>query len=319
VLRKLALAAVLVAALALPRAIPSSYGIVLVNTALIFSVVVAGYNFIYGLAGVLSLAQAAFWGIGAYTSAILTVDLHLPVWAGMLGGVAVATACGVLLGLPTLKLRSHYLAVATIAFAEVVRLLLLNFERLTHGVYGIRGIPPVIFGPFALSNPYRFYYLNLAVVVLVTLLSHRFIRSRWGRALQATRDDELAAAACGVDVACGRILAFALSALLAGVGGVLYAHFASYISPEIFDLFADVRFLSMLLVGGAGTVAGPLVGAIFLTYLPEWLRFLQDYYMAIYGAGLVIILALAPRGIMGILSRLAQRRLPAGRAVAGVK
>ncbi len=302
--RNLLIVAVLPAALALPWLFPSAYSLVLLNMALMFSVVVLGLNFVYGFGGIFSLAQAAFWGIGAYTSALLTTDAHMSFPVGLLGAVLVTSLFGVILGVPTLKLRSHYLTMATLAFGEAVRLVLMNTERLTHGANGIRGIPPAAFGPLVFDTPERFYYLNLAVVLAAILFTVRFRRSRLGRALEATRDDELAAAATGVDVTYCRVLAFVLSAFLAGVAGSLWAAFSSYISPETFDLFSTIRFVAMLLIGGAGTALGPLVGTVLLTFLPEWLRFLEAYYMAIYGLSIVLMLVFAPKGVVGLVGSL---------------
>ncbi len=302
--RNLLVVAVLPAALALPRLFPSAYSLVLLNMALMFSVVVLGLNFVYGFGGIFSLAQAAFWGIGAYTSALLTTDAHMSFPVGLLGAVLVTSLFGIILGVPTLKLRSHYLTMATLAFGEAVRLVLMNTERLTHGANGIRDIPPAAFGPLVFDTPERFYYLNLAVVLAAILFTVRFRRSRLGRALEATRDDELAAAATGVDVTYCRVLAFVLSAFLAGVAGSLWAAFSSYISPETFDLFSTIRFVAMLLIGGAGTALGPLVGTVLLTFLPEWLRFLEAYYMAIYGLSIVLMLVFAPKGVVGLAGSL---------------
>ncbi|MHB8991264.1 MAG: branched-chain amino acid ABC transporter ATP-binding protein/permease, partial [Chloroflexota bacterium] len=181
---------------------------------------------------------------------------------------------------------------------------------------GIRGIPPAALGPLVFDTPQQFYYLNLAVVLAAVLFTVRFRRSRLGRALGAIRDDDLAAGATGVDVTYCRVLAFVLSALLAGVGGSLWAHFSSYISPETFDLFSTIRFVAMLLIGGAGTALGPLVGTLLLTYLPEWLRFLEAWYMAIYGLSIVLFLVFAPKGIVGLVEGLFARVALRGRGEA---
>lgn len=289
---------------ALPWFFRSAYDIVLLNTALMFCIVVLGLNFIYGFAGIFSLAQAAFWGIGAYTSALLTVDYKAPVWVGLIAAGIVACLFGLVIGVPTLKLKTHYLTLATLGFAEAVRMVIMNFDKLTHGAQGIRNIPAPSFGPLAIDSPYKFYYLNLAVVALVVIFGIRLLSSRIGRALAATRDDELAARSSGVDVTYTRVLAFAISAFWAGIAGSLWAHFFGYISPETFDLSAIIRFTSMLVIGGAGTIAGPIVGSVLLTYLPEWLKFLESYYMAIYGLSLVVFLVFAPKGLVGLVSSL---------------
>lgn len=226
---------------------------------------------------------------------------------GFTAAAVVASLFGLLLGVPTLKLRSHYLTMATLAFAEAVQLVLMNADRITHGANGIRAIPPATIGPLVFSTPYTFYYFNLAVVLVAMLFTVRFRRSRLGRALEATRDDEMAAGASGVDVTRSRVLAFVLSAMLAGIGGSLWAHFSAYISPETYDLNSTIRFVAMLLIGGAGTAIGPLAGALLLTYLPELLRFLEAWYMAVYGLSIVLILIFAPRGLVGVVERLVTR------------
>lgn len=294
--------------LALPWMADSMYSQVLINMALINTVVVIGLNYIYGLAGIFSMAQAAFWGIGAYTSALLTADLHLSFWLALPAAGVCATLFSIAFGVPTLKLKSHYLTMATLGFAEIVRLFLMNFDRLTHGAEGIKMIPPpVVFG-FALDTPGRFYYLNLLVAALMVLAMVRIQRSRLGRGLASMRDDELAAESMGVDVIRLKVMSFALSAFLGGIAGSLYAHLSTYICPDTFSMDIALRFVAMLLIGGAGTTAGPAVGAVFLTFLPEWLRFLDKFYMAIYGLGIVAVLTFMPGGITGLALRLFRRR-----------
>ncbi len=305
--RSILTVAALLVALAVPYLSPSDYSIVLINMGMMYAVVVLGLNFVYGFGGVFSLAQAAFWGIGAYTSALLTTDARMPFVVGFIAAAVVASLFGLLLGIPTLKLRSHYLTMATLAFAEAVRLVLMNADKITHGANGIRAIPPAAIGPLVFSTPYTFYYLNLAVVLVVMLFTVRFRGSPLGRALQATRDDELAAGASGVDVTRSRVMAFVLSAMLAGLGGSLWAHFSAYVSPETFDLNSTIRFVAMLLIGGAGTAVGPVLGALLLTYLPEFLRVLEAWYMAVYGLSIVLMLIFAPRGLVGVIERFAAR------------
>lgn len=297
----------LAVALLLPEFVTSTYTMVLLNMALIYTIVVSGFNVILGFAGILSFAQAAFWGIGAYTSALLSVDLGVSFWIAMPAAGFVTAAFGVALGFPTLRLRSHYLAMTTIGFSEIIRLVLQNFERLTHGATGVGNIPAPSIAGFALVGPVKFYYFALAMAGLSILFCLRLRSSRVGRALQAIRDDELSAEAMGVNLTYCKVLAFALSAALAGIGGSLFAHFAAYISPDMFGLDATIKFLSMLLIGGIGSVSGPIVGSVILTFLPEWLRFLEHYYMAIYGAGIVLMLVVIPGGLVGVVSCLYRR------------
>lgn len=288
-------------ALIAPLLTSGEYALVLLDQALIAAVVVLGLNFIYGFGGIVSLAQAAFWGVGAYTSAVLSVDHQVPVALSAAAAMMVTAACGLAIGVPTLRLRSHYLVMATLGFGIAVQLVLQNASPVTHGAEGIRNIPPAALGPWVVDDTRAFAYLALAIVMALVLATWRFRHSRLGRALEATRDDELAAGATGVDVAYVRSLAFALSAACAGLGGSLWAHFSAYIAPESFDLMASVRFLAMLLVGGSGTLAGPILGAFALTYLPEWLRFLKDWYMAIYGLAIAVCMVVAPDGLVGLV------------------
>lgn len=293
----------LAAALFLPLTAGSAYGQTLLTMALIYAILVLGFYVIFGLTGIFSVAQVAFWGIGAYTSAILSVDYHWPVWAAMAAAPVVAALFGVLLGLPTLKLKTHYLTMATIGFAEVVRLVLINWAKVTHGTSGIRDIPAPALGPLVLDRPWLFYYLCLAVLAVVVVGVMRLRASRLGRNLEAIRDDELAAQTCGVNVTSYKVMAFAISAFCGGLAGGLYAHLLRYISPDSFSLEHTIQILAMLMIGGRSSVAGAIAGAALLTYLPEWLRSFKEWYMAIYGAGLLSILIFLPDGLAGFVRR----------------
>jgi branched-chain amino acid transport system permease protein len=284
----------------LPLATGTAYGQVLLNVAVLNAIAVLGFYVIFGLTGIFSVAQGAFVGIGAYTSAILTVDFHWPVWAGVLAAPMVAALAGVLLGAPTLKLKTHYLTMATIGFAEVVRLVMTNWDQVTHGTSGIRGIPAPA---AAFEQPVPYYYLGLAVLLLTVLAVNRLRHSRLGRNLEAIRDDELAAETCGVNLTAYRIMAFAVAAALGGLSGGLYAHLLRYVSPDAFTLEQTIQILAMLMIGGRSSVGGAIAGAVALTYLPEALRSFKDWYMAIYGAGLLLILIFLPDGIAGLARR----------------
>lgn len=299
--------AVLAAALLLPLGAGTSYSQVLLNMVMINAIIVLGFHVIFGLTGIFSVAQVAFFGIGSYATAILVVDHGVNIWLAMAAAPFVATLFGILLGLPTLKLKSHYLTMATIGFAEVVRLVLVNWEEVTHGTSGIRGIPaPGAFG-FALESPRAYYYLTLAVLVLVIIGVQRLRISRIGRHLEAIRDDEIAAETCGVNTTAYKVMAFAVSAFCAGLAGGLYAPLLRYISPDAFTLDQTVQILAMLMIGGRSSVAGGIAGAALLTFLPEALRGFKEWYMAIYGAGLLAILIFLPEGLAGYARRLWRR------------
>ncbi len=303
----------LVAAAGAPFLSRTDYGPQVLNLIAIHAVLAVGYYVIFGLTGILSIAHAAFWGIGAYASAILTVDHGWPIWAGFLAAPVAAGLFGVLLGAPTLTLKTHYLTMATIGFAQVVRQVLINWEQVTHGPSGIRAIPAPDLGFIKLDTPFKYYYLALGVLVLVVTMVAWLRRSRLGRGLEAIRDDELAAEASGVNVTGLKIMAFAFSAAIAGVAGALYAHQVRYISPEVFHLEFDIIILAMLMIGGRDSVTGALVGAVLVTYLPEALRGFKDWYLTIYGVLLLVILVFMPQGVAGLVrQRLEKACAPGG-------
>ncbi|MEI7670486.1 MAG: branched-chain amino acid ABC transporter ATP-binding protein/permease [Deltaproteobacteria bacterium] len=302
-IKKLIVPAVLVVAvLILPRLVTSSYWLNLINLAISFSIACLGLNIVLGYAGQLSLAQAAFWGAGAYTSAILTTQFGLPVWAGMFAAFLVAALCGVLLGIPTLKLSGHYLAMATIGFGIILQLILVNEIWLTQGSDGITKIPSPCIGSFEFKDPGTFFYVAAVSLIIFTWGAIRLKDSRVGRAFLAIRENEMAAGTAGVDTTYYKIMAFALSAGYAGFGGWLFAHSSShYISPDTFSFDQSVIMLVMTVLGGNGSAIGSIVGATLLTLLPEVLRFLKDSYMMFYAAGIVLIMIFMPSGIAGLV------------------
>ena len=259
----------------LPLMIGSNYWVGVVNLALIYSIAVLGLNIILGLTGQLHLAQAAFWGIGAYTAALLNTRMEWPFWATFITARIVAALFGVLLGFPTLRLAGRYLALATLGFGMIVSLVENNWKELTGGVDGIPGISAPVIGGYRFSNNTRFYYLVLICLIAATLAQIKIKNSRLGRALRAIKGDELAAELSGVNTFRYRIIAFGLSAAYAGLAGQLFAHGTKYVSADSFYADISLLFVCMLMIGGAGSIAGPVVGACLLTFIPEWLRFLQ--------------------------------------------
>ncbi len=302
-IKRLLIPAVLVVAvLILPRLVTSNYWMDLINLSISLAVACLGLNIVLGYAGQLSLAQAAFWGVGAYTSAILTTQLGLPVWAGMFAAFFVAALCGVLLGIPTLKLSGHYLAMATIGFGIILQLILVNAIWLTKGSDGITQIPSPWIGSFELKAPGDFNYIAAVSLILFTWGAIHLKDSRVGRAFMAIRENEMAAGTAGVDTTYYKIMAFALSAGYAGFGGWLFAHSCShYISPDTFSFEQSVIMLVMAVLGGNGSAIGSIVGAVLLTLLPEMLRFLKESYMMFYAAGIVAIMIFMPSGIAGLV------------------
>lgn len=298
-----------VVVLLLPKMIKSSYYLLIVNFALINCIVALGLNFIYGYAGYVSFAQSAFMGIGAYTSVLLTMNHNVPFFISLLCAGLLSSLFGLLLGIPGLKLRGHYLTIITIGFGIIAQLVMMNWTSLTNGVNGIRNIPFPSFGPFKIAGYKNNFYLILIILALFSFISFRLEKSKIGRALMSIREDELSAGACGVNVKFYKVLAFMLSAFYAGIAGCLYAHLLNYISPDTFSYDQSIVIFTMVLSGGAGSVLGPIIGAVSLTFIPEWLRFFKNYYMAIYGVGIVLLMLFMPNGIVGLFSDIKERKV----------
>ncbi len=300
--KPLLFAALILFVVVFPWLLDSSYWMNLVNLAIGFSVACLGLNIVLGYGGQLSLAQASFWGVGAYTSALLTVSLGVPVWLGLVAAFLVAALFGILLGIPTLKLSGHYLAMTTIGFGIILQLILINAIWLTGGSDGIPKIPSPAIGAYELKDPNTFFYVAAVMLILLTWASIRLKDSRVGRAFLAIQGNEMAAETTGVDTTRYKIMAFALSAGYGGIGGWLFAHSGShYISPDTFSFDQSVMFLAMAVLGGNGSAVGSIVGASLLTLVPEVLRFLKDYYMMVYSAGIVAVMIFMPGGIASLV------------------
>jgi len=250
-------------------------------------IMASSLNLITGFTGQLSIGHAAFMSVGAYASALVTLKLGLPFFVSLLCGGLVAAFFGILIGIPTLKLKGDYLAIATLGFGEIVRIVFLNLE-ITGGAVGLRGIPKDT------------TLLWVIISVLVTLfVLYRIIRSRVGRALIAIREDETAAESMGINTTYYKILAFGVGAFFAGLGGGLFSHYFRYIQPNSFGFLKSIEYLCMVVLGGLGNMWGSIIGAAALTAIPEFLRASADYRQLFYGAILVIMMRLRPQGIMG--------------------
>ncbi|MBI3803888.1 MAG: branched-chain amino acid ABC transporter permease [Nitrospirae bacterium] len=277
----------------------NNYYIDILSLAGLYAILAAGLNITVGCAGLLDLGYAAFYGIGAYIYGLLSTGIGLSFWLGLPLGGAVAALFGVILGTITLRLRGDYLAIVTLGFVQIVYLVLNNWDGVTHGPNGILNIGrPALFG-FSLHQPVHFYYLVLLLLALIAVALHRLTRSQIGRAWIAIREDELAAAAMGIDTTRMKVFAFALGAGIAGIAGVFFAAKYTFISPESFTFLESVRVLSMVVLGGMGSLPGAILGAFLLTLLPELLRGLASYRMLIFGAALVIMMVFRPQGLLG--------------------
>ena len=293
----LIIAAVLL--LFLPVAVRDPYILRILIMVGIYVILVSSLNIVNGFTGLYCIGFAGFYGIGAYTSAILSIKLGMPFWVAMpLAGLC-AGFLGSMLGLITARLGKIFLAVATIGFGEIVRILILNWTFLTRGPLGIPNIPlPKIFG-ISFSNYIYFYYLIMAAAVLVVFIIRRIYYSKIGRAFVAIREDEVAAAAMGMNVYGYKILSFTIACFFAGIAGSMYAHFSRYISADQFAIAESFNIMTMLVVGGQGSIIGPIAGSFLLVLVPELFRFLEQFRMLLYGIILVLVVILKPEGIAG--------------------
>lgn len=293
--------------LAIPFLVHSQYALTLINVAGVNMLLAIGLLFLFGFCGQLAFCQAAFFGIGAYTSAILSIRAAVDVWLSMAVATMAAGVIAVAIGAAILRLRSHYFALATLGFSQIVSQILLNWKPVTGGTDGIVNIPKPAIGPFVFESTAAFYYLIFAMVALGVLLAYRLRHSKYGRFFIAVRSDALAAEVSGLDVFRIKLLAFVISAVYAGLGGAIYAHMFSFISPDAFDFVVSINVFAMVLIGGTAKIWGVLLGSILVTCLPEVLRFTREYYMLIYGVGIAIVVMFLPGGISGYVQALPSR------------
>jgi len=261
------------------------------------AIIVMGLSLLMGYAGQISLGHAAFFGIGAYCSGVLTVKLGLSIVTAFFCGIFLSIVMALAIAIPTLKLKGHYLAVATLGFGEIIYVIFNELLEITGGPSGLSGIPPIHFFGYSFKGGWRYFYLVWTVAILLLIFSLNIIHSRVGRALRAVHGSEVAAQAMGVNVSQFKIQVFVLSALYASVAGTLYAHFVTFISPSTFSLFVSILLLMMVVIGGGGSIWGALLGAGILTILPESLRAFRDFDILVYGVILMAILLFMPEGI----------------------
>jgi branched-chain amino acid transport system permease protein len=298
--------ALVVTALAAPLAVKSDYSLQVLNIAMLNAIVVLGLNFVTGWTGQVNFGQAAFYGLGAYATALASKAGAPWIVTPLISAFAVILA-SLVLGLPTLRLRSHYLAMTTIGFGEIVRLIIVHWEPVTGGTSGLRAIPGISLFGLTVEGQVAHYYLLLAVLAVAVVAAIRIRYSALGRAMIATRDSEIAAELSGIDTVRTKLVAFVIGAFYAGIAGCLYASSIRVISPDSFTGTQAVLLMAMLIIGGMGSVGGSVFGAIGLTFLPEFLRFLGQWYLVIYGLGVVVVIMLAPGGIASAFDPLRRR------------
>lgn len=272
----------LVLAVILPWVFNSSYYLSLFGQTLINIIIVFGLNFITGLTRNMNLGTAGIMAVGAYTSALLSTKLGISPWIGLAAAILVGFLIGRGLGYPSLRISGVYLSLTTIAFGEIVRLVLNNTTSVTGGAQGLTNVP--VFSVFGLEieRGIPFYYFLLIFMLLMFWMSTRIVRSKWGRAFKAISDNPDAAESLGIDIAKIKILAFTLASIYAALGGALYGNLMGYLNPSTFNFDFSINFVIMLMIGGIGIVNGNIIGAIVVTMLPELLRFLGDYYQLVF-------------------------------------
>ena len=282
----------------------SRYYLNIINLAGIFTIFTYSLNFLHGYLGLISVGQAGFFAIGAYLTAGLTMAWGINYFPALFLAAAASGAAGLVIGMPAIRIGGHYFVLITLGFGEIVRLIILNWKEVTHGTNGINGIPAPAIGPWVFETRFSYCYLVLFFILLTVLTTVSLRHSKYGRAMLSLKANELAATMTGVNPVSHKLLSFILAGGFAGLAGGLYASYIGSISPEAFSIDLSVDVLTMNLVGGSGTVLGPAIGAVFLIVLKESLRFLREYYMILYGAGIVLVMIFMPFGIVGLFQRL---------------
>ncbi|MBW1886914.1 MAG: ABC transporter ATP-binding protein [Deltaproteobacteria bacterium] len=260
-----------------------------------------GLNVVVGFAGLLDLGYVAFYAIGAYGYALLAspqFDIHIPFWLMLPACVALAAGGGALLGIPVLRMRGDYLAIVTLGFGEIIRIILNNLDPITNGPRGLLRIDPPTMGDFAVNSPARWYYMILAGIIVSVFIADRLNNSRIGRAWIAMREDQDAAAVMGINILRTKLLAFTIGASFAGIGGAIFAARQGSIFPENFSLMVSINVLCLIIIGGMGSIPGVILGAIILIGLPEVLREIQQYRMLAFGGLLVAMMIFRPTGFI---------------------
>jgi branched-chain amino acid transport system permease protein len=291
--------AALTAVIFLPFVSTDPYLLQILTSAWLFGMLALSTTLVTGVAGQISLGQAGFLAIGGYASALLTMRLGLPVALSLILGAVLAAGLGTLLIWPVFRLRSQYVALATLGVGEVINQIILTWEDLTNGPLGLSNIPPLSLFGLPITQNAPIYWSALALLIMSALFQQRLMRSHLGRTWRALRDDDVAARAFGVAPNRYKALAFIASGLVAGLSGAFTAHMYSYINNETFTATTSILGLTMVILGGMGNPAGAVVGAVALTVLPELFRPLADARYLIYGLTLLLLVRFRPQGLLG--------------------
>ena len=298
-------AVVLISSLILPL-VSDDYQVNILITAMIYVMLGLGLNIVVGLAGLLDLGYVAFYAVGAYAYALLNYHFGLSFWVALPLGALLGAGFGILLGIPVLRLRGDYLAIVTLGFGEIVRLILENWNEFSFGPSGIDQIPPPGIPGVELSfsqNLVFIYYIVIVLVLFTIFVVERLRNSRLGRSWLALREDEIACQAMGVDKMKTKLAAFALGATWAGMAGVVFAAKTSFINPASFTFLESAIILSIVVLGGMGSISGVVLAALLLVLLPEGLRAFSEYRMIIFGAAMVLMMVFRPQGLVSVKRR----------------
>ena len=289
-----AVAAIVVPYLLISVGVIDAYTAQIITLSGVNAIMAISVNVICGITGQLSLGQAGFMAIGSYATIILTQTVGLPMPVSITLAALITVIFGILIGFPTLKLQGDYLAIVTSGFGEIIRVLLVNFKAITGGANGLR------FTTIFVARADYAYLVVIGMLVVVIILLQNFIRSTYGRAILAVREDEIAANSNGVSVFKYKMIGFAVASCIAGIGGALYAPFIGFVKPDLASFNRSIDYLIFVVLGGMGSVTGAVIAAFVLTYLQEFLRFLQDYRLLIYPLILIFVMLFRPQGLLGM-------------------
>ena len=304
----IAIPAVVVIAFLVPLVIKGAYTIHILNMAFIYLIAVYGLNFITGMAGQMNLGTAGIFCLGAYTAGIFTTRVGISPWLALIPVIGMGLLIGILLGYPSLRISGVYLSLTTVAFTEIVRLILNNWTGFTGGATGLKSIPRFSILGYAFRSHVSFYYLILVIVIIFSIITYRIIHSKWGRAFIAVRDNPDAVESCGISLAKAKITAFTLAAVFGALAGAFYAHNQGYLNPSTFTMDMSILFVVMMLFGGAGNMFGCIVGAFIISLLPELLRVLGEYYQLSYAFIVLLFAVFIPGGLVSFVKNLIDKR-----------
>lgn len=295
-------------ALVFPFIAPNKYYMTVVTLAFIYAIAVYGLNLIVGYLGQLSLAQAGFFGLGAYVSGLLSLNLHMSFWLTLPIAAVVTTLVALLVGLISFRTRGHYFVILTLCIGVIINLVIEKWDAVTGGVRGVIGIPrPTSIGPIDFVSLESQYYLVLVFLILTIFVMSQIASSLVGRTFKSIRNSEELAATLGINVMLNKLLAFGIAAFFTGIAGALFAGYIRFIGPDVSNYHLTFEFLLFLLIGGQATIAGPLVGTLVATGLTESLQFMQEYRMVVFGALLILIVKFFPGGLVGATMTLKEK------------